>query len=142
DAHLGLDRACDETMLMRLGMELRYALLADGFIELDFRVQRDAGHRPESSVIASENPDRRVRIALNGVSLAAGEIQERQHVAARPRGYKSFFRVDAVSCREGRGYDVGRGRGRNGNAAIETPRVIAGETAVCKAIERMPVPIH
>ena len=88
--------------------------------------ESDQTHPLRSALVSADHTYSLVMIAVHQVSLLRSQKKKREHVTARDRGNKRFFRVHVCRVRPGRRHDRGRGRSRDRHAAIEGPGVLAG----------------
>lgn len=123
DRDLRLDRIRDETFGVREMMHLIEFLFGWLFLagKLELRMQLHPRDRQFAVLVLLHVADRFIDIFVEQELLFAGDGEEREHVAARERSDKRFFRIDELRVAE-----IRRGGGRvHLVAAVEFPGVIA-----------------
>src|SRR5690606_282156 len=120
--NLRLHRTRNEAPLVRLMVHLvERGVVGRLAGECDRGPKLDARDGELAVGVLLQRAARIVGVAVDHQAALGGDGQERQHVAARERGDQRLFGVYAVGIAE----VVGRGRGRDRDAAVERPCVVA-----------------
>src|ERR1043165_3661486 len=117
----------------------RRTLLAE---KSNLRRKRHLGNPEFSVLILGHLTDCIVGIVVHNKPLLGGDVEKRQHVAARERRDQCFLRIDGFSDRPGQPHAQRRRRGGNGDPAIEAPPMAAAVALVGELRVAAAPPFH